>query len=190
MKQFTFILFLIVLVFTSCIGQRSGQQQILLQEPAVELNFTFTRLSGFSSNQFAAWIEDINGHYVKTLYATRWTADGGWSRRPLSLPVWVRQSNLANMSKEQIDSISGATPRGTVTLNYFWDGTNSQGDTVPYGNYILFLEGTLRGENQVLYQAPITFGQGVLSAVVGYEYTGDSITERSMISDVSVKILR
>jgi hypothetical protein len=190
MKKMLIILILTTLAFSSCIGQRAEQQQILIQEPVAEITFNFTRQSGSASNQFAVWIEDNNGQHIKTLYATRWTANGGWRRRDTSIPVWVRQSDLANMSRSQIDTISGATPRGTVSLSYLWDGTNTQGITVPAGNYVIFLEGTLRWENQVLFQAPITIGLGNVNAVVNYHYTGDSTVERSMIADVNVRSLR
>jgi hypothetical protein len=190
MKRLFFTLILIALTLTSCLGQRAGQQQAIQQEPVAEITFTFTRQSGNASNQFAVWVEDIDGRHIKTLYATRWTANGGWSRRPTSIPVWVRQSSLDGMNRAQIDIISGATPRGTATLNYLWDGTDEQGNSVPVGNYVMFLEGTLRWENQVLYRAPFTFGQGVITAVVSYEYTGDSAAERSMITNVNVRSLR
>jgi len=37
----------------------------------VEVSFTFARQSGAASNQFAVWVEDAQGRYVRTLYATR-----------------------------------------------------------------------------------------------------------------------
>jgi len=123
------------------------------------------------------------------LYATRWTARGGWNRRPTSIPIWVRQSGVADLTRAQVDTISGATPR-TGALTYTWDGTDSRGVIVPNGNYVIFLEGTLRWENQVLFRAPIVLGQGASVSQISVEYTGDSTAERSMIENVRVRILR
>ena len=159
------------------------------QQIAAELTFSFTRQSGHATNQFAVWIEDAQGQYVKTLYATRFTANGGWKRRAASVPVWVRQSGLSNMSKDQIAAVSGATPK-TGTLVYKWDGTDSRGTLVPPGDYVLILEGTLRWENQVLYRAPVLLGRGSAAARVNAEYTGNSTAERAMIRDVRVQVLR
>jgi flagellar hook assembly protein FlgD len=76
-------------------------------------------------------------------------------------------------------------------LTYHWDGTADTGASVPIGEYVLFLEGTLRGENQVVYRSPILFGYGAASAEVSVEYTGvDATAERSMISNVNVKVLQ
>ena len=154
-----------------------------------ELSFSFTRQSGSGSNQFAVWIEDTQGLYVTTLYATRFTAKGGWKRRPLSIPQWVKQSGLSDMTESQIDALTGTTPM-TGTLTYRWDGKNSRGVALPPGNYVIFLEGTLRGENKVLYRAPIQTGQGPATAEVSVEYFGTSGSERSMIGNVTARVLK
>jgi len=159
------------------------------QQAAAELNFTFTRQSGAASNQFAVWIEDTGGRLIKTLYATRYTANGGWRQRATSIPVWVRQSGLSGMTSAQIDALTGATPR-TGRLTYTWDGTDSRGTVVPNGDYYLILEGTLRWGNQVIYRAPVKLGRGPAETQVSVEYTGDATSERAMISDVTVQILR
>lgn len=192
-----------VLLF-SCTGtvQRSAQQSAeqstdqqlaqLTAEPTAELSFTFTRQSGSASNQYAVWLEDSQGQYVKTLYASRWTANGGYNRRPTSIPLWVQQSDLANKSSAQVDAVSGATPR-TEPVSYIWDGTNSLGAVVPTGDYVMILEGTLRWENQVYYRAPIRIGQGAATPNVNVEYVSgdrDTTAERSMISNVTVRVLR
>ena len=180
----------LLVLLTTFILTSAPAQQASASLPAAELSFSFTRQSGSASNQFAVWIEDSQGKHVKTLYATRWTANGGWSRRPSSIPMWVKQSGLSTMSRNQIDAISAATPR-TGTLAYTWDGTNSQGAAVPAGNYTLILEGTLRWENQVYYRAPIRLGQGSATPQVSAEYTGDGSTaERAMIGNVMVRTLR
>ena len=163
-----------------------------MPQPAVEISFSFTRQSGAASNQYAIWIEDARGQHVKTIYATRWTANGGWSRRPASIPVWVRQSGLSAIPRELIDTVSGATPR-TGSLTYTWDGTDIRGASVPAGDYVLILEGTLRWENQVYYRAPIRLGQGPAAPHVSVEYTTgerDATAERAMIRDVRVRVLR
>jgi len=163
---------------------------------AAELSFTFTRQSGSASNQFAVWIENSEGQLVKTLYASRWTANGGYARRPTSIPLWVSKSGLSGLSRAQVDAVSGATP-ATGALVYTWNGTNSAGAAVPAGSYTLVLEATLRWENQVYYRAPINLGQlpaGQTSVTpqVSVEYTGerDTTAERAMISNVRVRVLR
>jgi len=183
MKRLLFVVILTVLV----LGCAAAQQAV--PTAAVELTFTYTRQSGAASNQFAAWIEDIEGKYIKTLYVTKWTANGGYSKRPASIPMWVKKSDPSKMTKAQIDAVSGATPQaGTFTCT--WDGTDGKGAALPNGNYVLVLEGTLRWENQVYYRAPVTLGKGVTTPKVDVEYVGNIEAERAMIKDVKVKVLR
>lgn len=58
---------------------------------SVEVSFHYARQKGFSSNQFAVWVEDSGGRFVKTLYATGFTASGGYKKKPLLLKT-VSQS--------------------------------------------------------------------------------------------------
>jgi hypothetical protein len=164
-----------------------GLTGLAAQQSIVDISFNYTRLSGAASNQFAVWIEQANGRYVKTLYATRWTANGGWRRRPSSIPIWVSRSGLSELNRAQIDTISGATPR-TSALVYTWDGTDSRGTAVPPGDYVIYLEGTLRWENQVLYSTPIRLGQGPSTPEVKVEYNGNAGDDRAMIRDVRVTV--
>jgi hypothetical protein len=150
----------------------------------VEVSFVYTRQSGSGSNQFAVWIEDAQGRYVKTLYATRFTAAGGWQRRPLSLPQWVKQSKLAEMNKTQIDALTGPTPQ-SGSLRYVWDGTDSAGRTVSAGEYRVFVEATFRNENCAVYTATVKLGEkGQSTAQV--QYLGSGTAERGMIGPVTV----
>jgi hypothetical protein len=184
MKKLLFIFLLTGMVLACAAAQQSSSQGT-----AAELTFTFTRLSGSASNQFAVWIEDAQGHYVKTLYATRYTANGGWKRRETSIPLWVKQSGLSGMTQPQIDTLTGATPR-TGTLTYRWDGADSKGEAVAAGDYVIILEGTLRWANQVYYRAPIRLGQGAATPEASVEYAGDAGNDRAMIKDVKVRALR
>jgi hypothetical protein len=151
----------------------------------VEVSFTFTRQGGFGSNQFAVWIADAGGNYVKTLYATRFTAGGGFAKRPQSIPGWVKQSGLAGMEKKAVDALTGATPR-TGTQSYRWDGTSQAGTAVPPGVYQVFVEASLRNENRALYRAAVELGGPGGEAAVQSEYFGKSVKERNMISGVKV----
>ena len=156
---------------------------------AMEITFSLSRQFGTSSNQFAVWIEDSRGNFIKTLYATRFTASGGWQRRPLSIPLWVKQSGLSALNKADIDAFTAATPRSGA-LSYRWDGTDKNGRVVSPGEYLVFLEATLRSENHVLYSAPFTLrgaGSGSSAeATVKTVYSGSGTREHDMIQNVKV----
>ena len=79
--------------------------------------------------QIAIWIEDLNGKYLTTVYASHkiatesWQANGG-NRRKESLPVWcyargVQYSDglyLPTKNEPLVDGISGATPHGSFDV--------------------------------------------------------------------------
>ena len=197
------IIAIISVLFLSCAPakqvQQSAEDQLTERnlDIALGLAFTFTRQSGSASNQYAIWIENSEGRHVKTLYASRWTANGGYSRRPASIPLWIKQSDRPNMTQAQVDAVSGATP-ATGDVAYLWDGTNYLGEIVPAGVYTLILEGTLRWENQVYYRTPITIeltsDESAIDQIVTgqtiVEYVGNgALAERAMINDVHVGVL-
>jgi hypothetical protein len=185
MTRKAIIFFAVLLVITFSAAAQS-------KPAAAEISFTYTRQGGSGSNQFAVWVEDARGNYVKTIYATRFTAKGGWERRPLSILQWVKQSNLSKMPRAQIDALTGPTPRAG-TLTYRWDGTNQAGAAVQAGEYKLFLEASLRNENRVIYSAVIPAGWNASSGdfrnvEVKNEYFGNGTAERGMISNVQVLV--
>ena len=159
----------------------------------VVISFEFVRQSGAASNQYAVWIEDMDGNLIKSLYASSWTADGGYKTRPDSIALWVERASLANMSSIEVDAISGATPR-TGSQSHIWDLTDLSGNTVLQGDYKIFIEGTLRWKNFVLYTGIISIGNDPVTVVAEATFhfegtdrydalTADSV-ESKMITDV------
>jgi len=68
--------------------------------------------------QLAVWIENNQGDYISTVFATGKSAKNNWQSapkegRPETLPVWnhKRQNNL-----DQVDIVSSATPKGAVNI--------------------------------------------------------------------------
>jgi hypothetical protein len=155
---------------------------------SAELSFDFKRITGSGSNQFAVWVEDEASAYIKTLYATRFTATGGWERRPASIPIWVKKSALANMSKTNVDALTGATPQ-TGKLTYRWDFTDGKGAKVKPGKYKIILEATLRNTTEVVYSAEIQSDVASNNAVEP-KYSGKSVVEREMIGGVRIKVIK
>jgi hypothetical protein len=153
----------------------------------VEISFPYTRQLGAASNQFAVWIEDAGGRVVKTLYATAFTARGGWERRPESIPLWVSRSGLAGMSRQSLDALTGPTP-GDGALRYAWNGTGQNGGRLPPGTYQVYVEATLRRENRVLYQAAVELGGGPAEIEAEAQYFGTGTAERGMIGPVTIRV--
>lgn len=179
MTKLKYFMAILLIIFTAllCFAQdkKSG---------TVEISFVYTKQSGFGSNQFAVWIENSNGDFIKTIYATNFTARGGWERRAASLSEWVKKSGLAKLSKTEIDAFSSATP-GTGELKYIWNCTDKTGKQIADGEYKFFVEGTLRGENSVIYSGIIKIGKEKNEVVAKAEFFGNSAEkEKNMLETV------
>jgi hypothetical protein len=183
-----------------------AQQQDVVTESAVTdtlsgeviIVFNYEKQSGSASNQFAVWIEDMKGNLIKTLYATRFTANGGYKNRPDSIALWVEKSGLASMSKSEVDAISSATPKAGE-LSYAWDLTDTNGEIVSTGEYKFFVEGTLRWKNRVYYSGVIKISNKPSTVWAEAEFiyedadrqpalSGES-PENSMISEVTASFI-
>jgi hypothetical protein len=150
----------------------------------VTVSLTFNHRSGIASNQFAVWIEDSEGTFIKTLYATRFTAQGGWKSRPDALPVWVERSGLSAGTAQPVDTYTGATPK-TGSLSYTWDCTDQNGKPVPAGEYTFFVEGSIFWKDAVLFSGVIDISGEENSAEAKAEYTTEAAKKTDMISGVT-----
>ena len=72
----------------------------------VQIIFEFSRQNIIASNQFALWIEDMDGNLIKTVFVTNFTGEGGYKIRKNFLPVWVKKTEPETMDEEKIDTIS------------------------------------------------------------------------------------
>lgn len=153
-------------LFTGCGSEKKGASAAQEKAPApaaaqakgpLTLEMTYNKKDGMASNQFAAWIEDKDGKLVRTLFATRFTAQGGYKTREQSLPQWVKKSGLAQLDKAKVDAFTKATPAaGQVTAG--WDGKDDNGKSVPDGTYRLVVEATLYWDSDALWTG--TFQKG------------------------------
>jgi len=146
----------------------------------LEIIVSYERQSGRGSNQYAIWIENAQGQIVKTLFVTKFTAQGGYSFRPDCTPIWVKKAEPTSLSKQEIDAFSGATPR-TGNHTYTW---NLADDKVTTGEYTFYVEGTLLGKSTVLFKGVISVGNNEVSVSPQAEFSSDDKENKGMITAV------
>lgn len=122
----------------------------------IEVSFDYERQRGAGSNQFAVWIEDAEGNLVRTIAVTQYTSTGGWRLRKSSLSHWRKIADPLNMNMEEIDAVSGATPKQSGTYRVIWDFTDDNGNPVPDGTYICKLEAALFFSAYAMYEGAFT----------------------------------
>ncbi len=124
----------------------------------VEISYFLHVQPRMASNQFAIWIEDEDGDYVATVFATRYTARGGYEQRPLSLPQWRETADWEQAEHGYVDAVSGATPlSGWHTA--VWDCRDEHGRPVAPGRYIYRMEGNIFWENMVIWTGEIEINE-------------------------------
>lgn len=160
-------------------------QQTGVSSERLDITFDYQR-GGIASSQYAIWVEDAIGRPVCTIFVTRFTATRGFSERPDAVPTWVARANPAQMTPDQVDAVSGATP-SNGRLHYIWDGKDDQGKTVSAGTYTVFLEGTLYWNTRVLYSAQVQWGgPSSASLPVKVHKTGTSDRNKDMLDNVKI----
>lgn len=113
------------------VGYEAGSLRIVVEQGGEWLHDfpLFMGLKKKNPPQVAVWVEDAQGNYLATIYASHkiatqsWQAAGG-NRRKEALPHWchcrgVRYADgllLPTRKQPLADGISGATPRGSFDL--------------------------------------------------------------------------
>jgi len=153
MKFLLKIIFMLIFICIASIPLSSGKEI----SGTVTISYVLHKIPTMASNQIAVWIEDEDGSYVKTLYATQFTARGGFKKRTQSLPEWIKKSEWENRSQAEIDAVSGATQQAGMN-ELLWDLTDSAGKKVAAGTYVYKIEGIIYWENRVIWQGRINVG--------------------------------
>ncbi|MCD8172599.1 MAG: DUF2271 domain-containing protein [Alistipes sp.] len=180
MKKTMFLLACILLARIPAVSASTGDAAAAGE---LVISVAYERQDGPGSNQYAVYIENSSGEIVRTLYVTKFTADGGYVRRPACTPLWVNKSGVAAMTAGQIDAFSGSTPQSGLE-QYTWDLRDDEGSRVAAGTYYFVVEGTYWGENQVLFRSAVTVGGGAVRIPASAEFNSDESKNRGMITEV------
>ena len=151
----------------------------------LEISFTYSKQRMIASSQYAFWIEDMDGNYINTIYVTKWTAQGGFSYRPHSIPQWVSAADPASMGQEEIDAISGATPT-SGDYKMVWDFIDRNGNPVTGSQYRYFIEGTMNNEDKVVFSGIITIGNEAWEENPAAEFSMPDSEYKNMLSNIKV----
>jgi hypothetical protein len=163
---------------SSAPSSSSGKQENSMG--LVGIQYRLHHLDRLASNQIAIWIEDERGNFVKTLFATSFTANGGYISRPESLPEWRKAANWKNASKATIERVARPEqPEGNHTV--YWDCTDEAGKPVKPGTYSYKIEGNIQWENRVVFTGKIVIGSRENSANASAVYYPASAANKGIL---------
>ena len=165
----------------------------------LEISFNYTKQAGPGSNQYAVWIENASGQVVKTLFVTEFTSKGrsrdgskparGYTYRTSCVPTWVKHVGAENLTDDEMDAFTGATPAQSGVQTFTWDFTDQDGKPVAKGTYRICLEATYNGNSVVTYTGTVASGQKAGDIELEKSYIEETEDRKDMVSDVSAKIL-
>lgn len=160
---------------------------------AVELSFNYQKQSGAGSNQWAVWVENSEGKVVRTLSVTSFTSKGrggrrGYTFRPTCVPTWVKNAGAEQMTDEQIDAVTGATPSQSGVQTYTWDFKDADGKEVPAGDYKICLEATLYFNSIILYSGSFSTKDKAGEIKLTSTLTEEDEKHKDMITEVKAAL--
>ena len=160
----------------------------------LEVSFNYQRQAGPGSNQYAVWIENEKGEFVKTLFVTSYTTKGrarggeqpkrGYIVRPACVPVWVKTSKAEEKTDVQLDAVTGATPQSGGVQTFTWDFTDEQGKAVPQGTYKVKVEATLIFDSDIVYTGTFSTKDKPGIITLTSELTKPDEQHKDMVTDV------
>ena len=185
------ILILAILLSGIVVAQNSKKA---VKASALEVSFNYQRQPGPGSNQYAVWIENDKGEFVKTLFVTSYTAKGrsrgaeqpkrGYIVRPACVPVWVKTSKAEEKTDVQLDAVTGATPQAGGVQTFTWDFTDEQGKAVPQGIYKVKVEATLIFDSDIVYTGTFSTKDNPGNITLTSELTKPDEQHKNMVTDV------
>ena len=185
------ILILAILLSGIAVAQNSKKA---VKASALEVSFNYQRQPGPGSNQYAVWIENDKGEFVKTLFVTSFTSKGrsrgaepakrGYIVRPACVPVWVKDSKAEEKTDMQLDAVTGATPQAGGVQTFTWDFTDEQGKAVPQGIYKVKVEATLIFDSDIVYTGTFSTKDKPGNITHTSELTKPDEQHKNMVTDV------
>ena len=161
---------------------------------SLEVSFNYQKQAGPGSNQYAVWIENEKGEVVKTLFVTSFTTKGrvrgneqpmrGYVKRPNCVPTWVKTVKANDLSDQQLDAVTGATPQAGGQQTFTWDFTDQQGKKVKQGKYRVMVEATLYQASDIIYSGTFSTKDKAGNVTLTSKLTEPKESHQGMITDV------
>lgn len=156
----------------------SQMAQLSVVQSLAELNTTADDLSSSVTSSMALMASSLVGQDVKLTTNTGFFNGADSSQFMISAGSGVQNMTLTITGEngEVINTVDIGD--GSGDINLFWDGTNSNGEIVPSGNYKFTVNGLYNGTSQSIpvyaygKVSSVTLGTGVSSSVLNLEGGG------------------
>ena len=197
MRQKKIISVILAVMLLSVIAVAQSSRKVA-KTNTLEVSFNYQKQAGPGSNQYAIWIENEKGEFVKTLFVTSYTTKGrarggeqpkrGYIVRPACVPTWVKTSKAEEKTDVQLDAVTGATPQSSGMQTFTWDFTDEQGKAVPQGTYKVMVEATLFFDSDIIYTGTFSTKDKPGDIVLTSELTKPDEQHKDMVTEVKATL--
>jgi len=121
----------------------------------LQISYAFSTAQGLEpSYQIAIWLEDEDGHFVRSLFISEYLAYGGFSD-PTICPDWSKIAGWDKATEAEYDAVSKPTPPiGANTLK-----VDCKARGIVPGRYIYCVEAHIIENFNILYKGKIAIGE-------------------------------
>jgi len=184
MKKFNISLYTLILSSFLCSSIFAQDENL---EKEVIITYTWSHIQSHGSNQLAIWIEDTLQNHICTLFATRFTTNGGYVYRPISLSEWAAKFDLKNATKEEVDAVTGSTPQSGKQI-VKWNGKDKSGKVLPAGTYIVRMEANILDADKMFFRGEIMIGGNAQQTTGEITYSNPNLASGNVLfKDVLVE---
>ena len=103
-------------------------------------------------------------------------------------PTWVKNAKAEEMTDEQIDAVTGATPKESGIQTYTWDFKDADGKEVPAGNYKICFEATLYFNSILLYTGTFSTNDKAGDIALTSTLTEEDEAHKNMVTEVKAAL--
>ena len=194
MRQKKTITVILAAMLLSIFAMAQSKKGKVAKANNLEVSFNYQKQAGPGSNQYAVWIENEKGEFVKTLFVTAYTTKGrargaeqpkrGYIVRPTCVPTWVKTSKAEEKTDLQLDAVTGATPQVGGVQTFTWDFTDENGKTVAKGTYKVKVEATLFFDSDIIYMGTFSTQDKPGDIALTSELTKADEQHKDMVTNV------
>lgn len=103
------------------------------------------------TRQTVIWLEKSDGTFVRSLFVSTWLAYGGYSHANVC-PSWNDKADWENITKEEFDAVTAATPEAGEESLFSFDFESSG---LNAGSYVCNIETHIVGDYNIKYSSTI-----------------------------------
>ena len=122
------------------------------------------------------------------MFVTEFTATKGWESRQEALPTWKKKAKLSQLKKDEVDAISGATPKAK-RLFFTWEVKTGDSSVSTSRDYKYFVECNYYWEDIVLYGGNIRVGNNKDTSVAVAQFSTESAKDYDIIENVTAEFI-